>query len=285
MEPSGADAYFVRAGGDIGVSAQDKPLAIVTGGSSGIGQACAAELLRLGCTVALIARDLSRLELARENLTANATSASVIIRVADVCDHAGIARTINDLMKGYGPPRWLVCSSGMARPGLFLNQSLDDHVEHMQTNYLGLVATVKAAANAMVQSGSGHVVLISSGASFMGIYGYSAYAPSKFAVRALGEILQLELEATGVSVTVACPPDTDTPQLFSENLTKPRATSRITAGGGMLSSQAVAKEIINGALKRRSFVGPGWRMYFLYSLHSLVRPVFRFRQRYIIRHV
>ena len=136
----------------------------------------------------------------------------------------------------------------------------------------------------MAEAGTGRIILVSSGAAFLGIYGFSAYAPSKFAVRGLAEILRLELSGRGISVTLACPPDTDTPQLAEEEKTKPALTRRISAAAGIWSAEAVASAMIDAALKRRFLVGPGWAIRALSSFHSVIGPIFRLRQSLMLRH-
>lgn len=117
----------------------------------------------------------------------------------------------------------------------------------MATNYFGSLYCIKAALPAM--QANSHIVLVSSGAGLIGIYGYSAYSPSKFAVRGLAESLRGELKV-GVGISIIYPPDTDTPQLAEENKTKPPATKLITATAKVWSAEAVAKEIVKGIEKK-----------------------------------
>lgn len=259
-------------------------LAIVTGGSSGIGKACAARLIDIGHPVALLARDADRLAVAQAELLSRRPKAVVVTISVDVGDHEACQRAIEQLIESYGAPDWVICSAGIAKPGLFLEQPLEDHTSQLRTNYLGSVHVVRAAAPAMAAARRGRIVLVSSGAAFLGIYGYSAYAPSKFAVRALAEVLRVELAECGVSVTVACPPDTLTPQLEMETHSKPEITRKITSGGGVWAAQDVAKAIIDAASRGRFFVGPGWSIRALCSFHSLLASFFRLRQVRLIRH-
>ena len=127
------------------------------------------------------------------------------------------------------------------------------------------------------------LVFVGSGAAFFGIYGYAAYAPSKFALRGLAEVLRVELAPRGIAVTLAYPPDTDTPQLAAEARTKPEATKRITADGGLWQPEAVARAILRGADRGRFAVAPGVQMTALLWLHSLLAPVLRWWQGRIVR--
>ena len=88
----------------------------------------------------------------------------------------------------------------------------------------------------MRQLGSGRIVLVSSQAGQIGVYGYTSYCATKFALKGLAESLQMELARDNIYVTVAYPPDTDTPGLAEENKTKPIETQLINETSGVLSA-------------------------------------------------
>ena len=73
---------------------------------------------------------------------------------------------------------------------------------------------MRAALPAMQRARGGRIVMIASGAALIGVYGYSSYAPAKFAARGLAETLRSELAPEGIGVSVVYPPDRDTPQLL-----------------------------------------------------------------------
>src|SRR3990172_12089693 len=98
----------------------------------------------------------------------------------------------------------------------------------------------------MIERGQRHLMLVSSGAGIVGVYGYSAYSPTKFAVRGLAETLRAELKPHGIVVGCAYPPDTDTPGLARENATKPEATARISAAIKVRSADQVGRAIVRG---------------------------------------
>ncbi|MBS7544285.1 SDR family oxidoreductase [Ancylobacter oerskovii] len=284
MQP---DREPTRSTRDIG--SRDRPadpvagsLAIVSGGSSGIGLACAAQLAGMGHRVALLARDEARLARAVEAIQGDHPAAQVSGHALDVRDAAACAAAVEALVGRYGPPAWLVNSAGIAEPGLFLEQPLAAHEAQLATNYLGSLYLSHAAAPHMAAAGGGRLVFISSGAGLFGIYGYSAYAPSKFAVRGLAEVLRVELAPHGIGVTIAYPPDTRTPQLEAEQRTKPEATRRITAGGGEWEAVAVAQKVLAGALAGRFAVSPGLPTAFATLFHSLISPLLRARQRRLV---
>ena len=254
----------------------------ITGGSSGIGLALARLCVRRGQPVALFARGVPRLEAARADLLAERPGAQVGVFSVDVADADAVARALSAAEDALGPPAYAVASAGSAEPGLFLDQPLAAHVAQMQVNYLGTLHMVQPVARRMAATGGGRIALIASGAAFFGIPGYAAYAPSKFAVRGLAEVLRVELAGQGISVTLCYPPDTDTPQLAAEARTKPAATKAITASGGVLQPGEVAARLLAGMDRGRFVVAPGLQMQALAALGSLAAPALRRWQRGVI---
>ncbi len=121
-------------------------------------------------------------------------------------------------------------------------------------------------------SGGGHIVLLASGAALLGLYGYTSYAPAKFAVRGLAEALRSELAPDGIAVTVAYPPDTDTPGLRAELRARPPILKRLAAAGGRMSADQVAATVLHGVRRGRFVIAPGLALTALALLHSLIGP-------------
>ena len=143
----------------------------------------------------------------------------------------------------------------------------------MAVNFFGTLYTIRATLPAMVKRGRGHLVLISSGAGLLGLFGYSAYSPSKFALRGLAESLRGELRPMGIAVSIVFPPDTDTPQLAEENRTKPPETKRMTGTIKTWSAEEVARVIFKGMEKKCFAITPGMGMKSLFLFHSLLSPL------------
>lgn len=250
--------------------------AVVTGGSSGIGLAIALELIERDFSVTLIARGADRLEQVRLDLVARCGDAGrVICRAVDVSDETALAAAISSAEAELGPVGWLVCSAGIARPGHF--SELDQAVfrELMEVNFLGAVASVRAVWPGMISRGTGRVVLISSAAGLMGLFGHSAYGASKFALRGFGEALQAEGAGQGVAVTLVYPPDTDTPQLTAEEALKPVELVAISKLERVWSAEEIARRAVEGAAKGRAVVYSGWGTAFLGRFGTLFAPVIR----------
>ncbi|MDX1649802.1 MAG: SDR family NAD(P)-dependent oxidoreductase, partial [Myxococcota bacterium] len=96
-------------------------------------------------------------------------------------------------------------------------------------------------------------------AGAIAIYGYAAYAPSKFAVTALSEVLRQELRPRGIDVSLLLPPDTDTPQLEEEERERPAGTRAVAGTVPTLSPEQVAGALLRGLRRRRAWIVPGWR--------------------------
>ena len=248
--------------------------AIVTGGSSGIGKAVAKLLVRQGAHLSLIARDRQKLVTARRELILEApqTTQKISILTADVADRSSISTAIETAIAQLGTPELLITSAGMAHPGYFEQIPLEVFEQTMAINYFGTLYSIKAVLPAMKRRQKGRIVLISSGAGLIGIYGYSAYSPSKFALKGLAESLRGELKPLGIGVTIIYPPDTDTPQLAAENQIKPIETQKITATAKTWSPEAVAEQIVRGIEGNKFAIAPGTELTILNRFHSLLSP-------------
>jgi 3-dehydrosphinganine reductase len=245
--------------------------AIVSGGSSGIGLALGRRLVAAGWNLTILARGADRLAEARAALSAG--GAEVMAESVDVADRDAVGRAVYASVARLGPPKLLVASAGMVVPGRFDELPLEAYRKTMEVNYFGTLNLVRAALPAMRSQRGGRIVMISSGAALLGIYGYTAYAPSKFAVRGLAEALRSELAPDGISVSVVYPPDTDTPQFREEVRLRPEATSRVAGSGGLRSADQVAGAIMRGIRRGRFVIAPGMEMSALAVLHSVIGPM------------
>jgi 3-dehydrosphinganine reductase len=244
--------------------------AILTGGSSGIGLALAARLATSSWRLTILARDPGRLAAAQAHL--KAAGAEVLARSVDVVDSAQLASAVAEATDALGPPALAIACAGIVRPLPFAAQSLTDFRRSMDVNYFGSLHLARAALPGLRTTG-GRLVLVASGAALIGFYGYSSYAPAKFAVRGLAEALRSELAPEGVAVSVVFPPDTDTPGFRAEQLLRPEATSRIAGTGRVLTADQVAAAIQHGLARGHFAITPGATMTALWHLHSLVGPL------------
>nr|VFJ75478.1 MAG: 3-dehydrosphinganine reductase [Candidatus Kentron sp. FM]VFJ75799.1 MAG: 3-dehydrosphinganine reductase [Candidatus Kentron sp. FM]VFK22320.1 MAG: 3-dehydrosphinganine reductase [Candidatus Kentron sp. FM] len=256
--------------------------AIISGGSSGIGLAVARDLVGTGWNLSLIARTPSRLDEAKQQLERLGAREDQVVHIiaADVSEEDQAGNAIESALDCLGAPDLLITSAGMAHPGYFQELPLAIFRDTMAVNYFGTLYLIKAALPAMRGRGTGRIVMISSGAGLIGVFGYTPYSPTKFALRGLAESLRSEVKQDGIGVSIVYPPDTDTPQLAAENLVKPVETRAISGTAKTWSADDVAAVIIEGIRKGRFTITPGWEMTLLAVLHSLIGPLlFRYFDR------
>jgi 3-dehydrosphinganine reductase len=247
---------------------------LITGGSTGIGLALAQRAAAAGARVSIIARDHAKLAAAQAAIQAVARGAGdVFTASADVADQAAVLSALHEAERNHGPIDVLITSAGIAQPGYFEAVPTEVFERTMAVNFFGSLYPTKALVPGMRQRGRGAVILISSGAGLYGFFGYTPYAPSKFALRGFAEALRAEMRDTGVHVAIVYPPDTDTPQLAEENRTKPPETKAITAGGGLWTADAVARVTLDALKRRRFAITPGFQVTALLWLHSVLAPI------------
>jgi 3-dehydrosphinganine reductase len=244
----------------------------ITGGSSGIGKALAFELLSSGATVVLFARNIANLNAAKEELIKSTACQpdQVTFLSLDVTDFEQIQQTIPIFLSDHPVPDLLINCAGSAHPGEFLDLGLDIFHWLMNSNYYGTVHMIKTLLPYMLEIGSGHIVNISSAAGFLGVYGYTAYCASKFAVRGFSDALRSELLLKNIKMSLVFPPDTDTPQLAYESDFKPAITKALAGNAGILSPSYVAKSILKGIKREKYIIVPGLENAFFYHLSNFL---------------
>lgn len=249
-------------------------LALITGGSSGIGLALAKKLTRKGVRTWLLGRHMERLrqaqEMIQEACAGRVLAEPASILQADVSDPDQVFTAINILNEKAGIPDLIFNCAGVAHPGYVQELDLKIYQEMMATNYFGTVYVVKSVLPQLLQRGSGYIVNVSSVAGFLGVFGYTAYGASKYAVRGYSDVLRAELKPLGIQVSIVFPPDTDTPQLHYENQYKPMETKYLASSSKILSAEEVADSILKGIQKKQYIILPGTESKLLYYLTQLL---------------
>lgn len=238
----------------------DGKLVFVTGGSSGIGLALAKQFALRGADIWIAARHIDLLDQARLEIEPHRKNPGQNIGVVqlDVTDRQQIAEVAKDFVAKNGAPDFLVNSAGVVHPGEFLRIDPDRFEWMMNINYFGTVFTTRAFLPAMIARGSGHITNISSGAGYLGVYGYTAYCGSKFAVRGFSDALRSEIKNCGIGVTIVFPPDTNTAQLAYEEPFKPAITRELTQTSGLMQPDQLAKIVLSGIERGKYVITPGF---------------------------
>jgi short-subunit dehydrogenase len=174
--------------------------AIVTGASRGIGRATAKAFAARGATVGLISRGQKELRNLAEELGGDA-----IMLPADVGDPDSVGRAVGRFVEQAGGLEVAVANAGIAYYGPFRDLPIERAEEMVRINLLGTLYTVEAALGPMLDRGTGHVVIVSSGAGLRAFPWAATYGATKAGQRAFAEALRHELSGTGVSVTTVYP--------------------------------------------------------------------------------
>jgi 3-dehydrosphinganine reductase len=243
-------------------------LALITGGSSGIGLALARLLAADGARVWILARNEGRIQAALSSLaSANGNQPGML--AADVTKLDQVQSAVERLKQEAGVPDLLINAAGAAHAGYAQETPLELYHAMMDLNYFGMVNMISNVLPDMLRRGSGYIVNFSSGSGFLALFGYAAYNPAKYAVRGLSDSLRLELKPLGIRLSVVFPPDTDTPGMEQENKTKPFETLEAFSSK-LLSADKVAASVLRGMKRGQYVILPGAEVRLWYHLTSLL---------------
>jgi NAD(P)-dependent dehydrogenase (short-subunit alcohol dehydrogenase family) len=178
-------------------------IALVTGGSRGLGLELARELGRRGARVAICARDPETLERAQEDLERRGIS--VVALAADVGEPTTATALVQRVVARFGGLDILVNNAGIITVGPLATLTRADFEDAMRTNFWGAVSTTLAALPFLRASGDGRVVNIVSIGGKMAVPHLLPYSASKFALAGFSEGLAAEVRSGGVQVTTVYP--------------------------------------------------------------------------------
>jgi NADP-dependent 3-hydroxy acid dehydrogenase YdfG len=194
-------------------------VALVTGASSGIGEATAEALAAAGAAVAIGARRTDRLEDLAARLRAG--GATVLALELDVSDERACADAVARTRAELGGLDVLVNNAGVMLLGTIVGADPEDWRRMLHTNVLGLMYMTHAAIEGMVEQGSGDVVNVSSVAGRVARKGSGVYNASKWAVNAFSESLRQEVTGRGVRIGLVEPGAVTTE--LTQHITQPEA--------------------------------------------------------------
>ncbi|MEZ4460474.1 MAG: SDR family NAD(P)-dependent oxidoreductase [bacterium] len=174
----------------------------ITGGGSGLGREMALEFARRGAHVAVSGRRKDRLEETVKMIEEIGRQAAAV--VCDVTDEPSVEAAVESVLQKFGRLDVVVANAGFSVAGRIQDLSADDWRRQFDTNVVGLAVTAKHSIEPLKKT-SGRLVLIGSVAGMVASPGVGAYHASKYAARAIGQVLAMELEGTGVTCTTIQP--------------------------------------------------------------------------------
>ncbi|WP_236201115.1 SDR family oxidoreductase [Pseudomonas pseudonitroreducens] len=215
-----------------------KPLIIVTGASSGIGEATARLFSQQGHPLLLLARRIERLEALK--------LPNALCRAVDVTDREALLAAVEEAEKRFGPADALVNNAGVMLLGNMVEQDPAEWERMLDVNVKGLLNGVHAVLKGMVERNQGTVINVSSVAGRKTFPNHVAYVGTKFAVHAISENLREEVAAHNVRVVTIAPGAVET-ELLSHTTDDAIKSGyqdwKREMGGKVLSAEDVANAI------------------------------------------
>ena len=214
---------------------------VITGASSGIGEASAEEFAKRGANIVLVARRKDKLEKVEKSLTKYPVK--ILSVICDVSEKEQVKQMVEKVLETFPQVDVLVNNAGFVIYGKVEELSIEDVESQMQTNYFGTIYCTKLFLPHFLKQNSGHIVNVASVGGSFGVPGIATYCATKFALLGFSEGLHHELHETNVGVTVVSPIMVRT-NLFDhpsfKNFTK-------HATGISLSAETVAKAVLKAA--------------------------------------
>jgi NAD(P)-dependent dehydrogenase (short-subunit alcohol dehydrogenase family) len=225
---------------------------IVTGASSGIGLATAAEFARAGASVVLAARRKDLIEGKAEQLRASGYNAMAV--VTDVTSEEECKNLIQTTINKYGKLDILINNAGISMRALFRDVEISVLRKLFDVNFWGAVSCTKYALPYLIQS-KGSVIGVSSVAGIVGLPGRTGYSASKYALHGFLETLRIENLKNGLHVLILCAGFT------KSDIRKKALTANGTPQGftpreeeKMMLPEEVARSIVGAVKRRRNYV-------------------------------
>lgn len=221
----------------------------ITGASSGIGAELAVQLGALGCTLGLMARRREVLTEVAARVEAAGGKATVL--PCDVGDYAQVEQAVKQFAEAHGAIDCMIANAGIGEPVQRheFNAAATETV--FRTNVIGMTNALYAALPAMLERGRGHLVGVSSLASYQGMPEDAGYSASKAAQRIHLEGMRIELRGTGVDVTTICPGFIRTPMTDKNEFNMPF----------LVEVDVAARKIIRAIARRRRVYNFPWPLW------------------------
>ncbi len=242
------------------MSRLNQQVAIITGASSGIGEATAVALAGRGCRVVLAARRVDRLEAVRQRIAAGADvgngngngGTNVLIQPCDVSQRADVQRLAEAAIKMFGRIDILINNAGIMPLAEMAKCRFDDWDQIIDINVKGALNAIGSVLPTMLEQKTGHIVNVGSVAGRHVFPNAAVYCGSKFALHAISEGLRSELAVRGqqdgnrIRVTVLAPGVVETE--LRDSITDPDAAKGAAAYYASIADPLVAEDMADAIL-------------------------------------
>ncbi|MCS6797416.1 MAG: SDR family oxidoreductase [Myxococcota bacterium] len=250
----------------------DGTTVLITGASSGIGEALARQLASRAEALVLVARRVHRLEALAQELCAKRPELRVHVLPADLADRGSTDAMLEALERRVGAVDVLVNNAGFGDFGLFERCDWSKVERMIALNATAVAYLTRRLLPAMVARGRGGLLFVSSGFGLQWLPGFAAYIGTKHFVTGFAEALAAELRPAGIRVTQICPGPVDTE--FESHVGN--FTGRRPPRALVISAERCARIAIRALERGRPLVVPGLAMRLLLALGALTpRAVLR----------
>jgi NAD(P)-dependent dehydrogenase (short-subunit alcohol dehydrogenase family) len=227
-------------------------VALVTGGASGMGRIMARRLAARGAAVAIF--DVNDDGLAE---TA-ASSAGITAFRCDISCAAEVEARVAEVVAQMGPIDYLAHAAALMPAHRLVDHTHQSMERLFAINYFGTVYAVQAVLPAMLERGSGRIVVFGSIAGHALVPHLGAYCATKSAVNSYTEVLQNEIRDSGVAIHLVCPPAVNTPLVDQTLATDaPRSIAEAQKSGRLADPEKIVDAIDKGISKGRDIIYPG----------------------------
>jgi short-subunit dehydrogenase len=227
---------------------------VVTGASTGIGEAIARKFAEEGASVVLSSRDHSRVEAARERVGYYERTLAV---ACDIRQREQIVQLLQATLEHFGHVDVWVNNAGHGLQDSVAQMDMQQCRQMFDTNLFGAIEGMQVAIPVLQKQGKGTIINISSVAGHIALPYMAAYCATKHALNAIGKAARVELMGTGVHVMTVCPGYIATE--FAANAIKGKDRQRLNPAGGGISAERVANAVFKGYLKRKREIVVPWR--------------------------
>jgi short-subunit dehydrogenase len=218
-------------------------VAIVTGASSGIGEATAREFGREGAKVVIAARRVDKLQALANEISAMGNGAECLVVQADLSKLEDIQRLIDETLGKYGRIDILVNNAGFGRLDWLENlDPIKDIQAQIDVNVMGVIQTTRLVLPVMIRQRAGSIINMCSMAGLVGTPTYTIYAASKHAVHGFSEALRREVKPWGIDVSLIYPGGVVTE--FASHAGIKRKTRATTPKFLLLTAEQVAQAVV-----------------------------------------
>jgi uncharacterized protein len=242
---------------------------IVTGASSGIGEATARQFGSEGAKIVLAARRVDRLEALAKEITASGDGAETLVVGADLSKLEDIQSMIDQTLQKFGRIDVLVNNAGFGRLDWLENLDPVKDIEgQFAVNVLGVVQTTRLVLPVMIKQRSGHIINMCSMAGLVGTPTYTIYAASKHAVHGFSEALRREVKPWGIDVSLIYPGGVVTE--FGQHAGIKRKTKTTTPKFLLLSADDVGRAVVRLVRRPRAM----WIIPWPWAVTALLNKLF-----------